>query len=71
MEKLHYPLAEAFWTHAFEEDWHNNVNCLVQAYAWAVWTTTPTSSPYLPSQLVFGYDMISPQKCRVDWLALK
>ncbi len=53
------------------DDWKEDNVTLIQACTWAIRTATPSNSPYSPSQLAFGMDMIFRQKIMVDWALLK
>ncbi len=52
------------------DDWQEDVNHLIQACVWAI-HTNPSNSPYNPSQLAFGMDMIFCQQVKIDWRMLK
>ena len=72
IERLHLTLGDQLRTSIYSIDhWHEDVDHLLQACAWAIRTTTPSNGPYNPSQLAFGMDMIFRQKIKVDWQLLK
>ncbi|KAL7474006.1 hypothetical protein ACHAW6_000008, partial [Cyclotella cf. meneghiniana] len=72
VERLHLTLGDHLRTTIYNIDnWLDNVNHLIQACAWAIRTTNPSSSPYNPSQLAFGMDMFFCQQMKIDWQMLK
>ena len=72
VERLHLTLGEQLRVSIYSiDDWHENVNHLLQACAWAFRTTVPSNAPHNPSQLVFGMDMIFRQQVKIDWQLLK
>ena len=72
VERLHLTLGDQLRVSMYSMDnWHEDVNHLIQACAWAIRTTVPSNIPYNPSQLTFGMDMIFRQKIKVDWQLLK
>jgi hypothetical protein len=72
VERLHLTLGDQLRVSIYLiDDWHEDVNHLLQACAWAIRTTSPSNSPYNPSQLAFGMDMIFRQQVKIDWQLLK
>ena len=72
VEHLHLTLGDQLRVSIYSIDhWHEDVNHLIQACAWAIRTTVPLNVPYNPSQLIFGMDIIFHQKVKVDWQLLK
>ncbi len=72
VERLHLTLGDHLRTAIYNiDDWQDDVNHLIQACAWAIRTTNPSNSPYNPSQLAFGMDMIFRQHMKIDWQMLK
>ena len=72
IERLHLTMGDQLRTAIYDIDnWHEDVNYLIQAVAWAIRTTVPSNIPYSPGQLTFGMDMIFRQKTAIDWQLLK
>ncbi|KAL7477264.1 hypothetical protein ACHAW6_004570, partial [Cyclotella cf. meneghiniana] len=72
VERLHLTLGDQLRTSIYSIDnWHEDVNHLLQSCAWAIRTTVPSNTPHNPSQLVFGMDMIFRQQTKIDWQLLK
>jgi hypothetical protein len=63
VECLHLTLGDQLGTSIYSiDDWHDDINHLLQSCAWAIRTTVPSNIPHNPSQLVFGMDMIFRQQ---------
>ncbi|KAL7488465.1 hypothetical protein ACHAW6_014046 [Cyclotella cf. meneghiniana] len=72
VERLHLTLGDQLRTSIYPiNDWHEDVNHLLQSCAWAICTTVPSNTPHNPRQLVFGMDMIFRQQTKIDWQLLK
>ncbi|KAL7475178.1 hypothetical protein ACHAW6_001105, partial [Cyclotella cf. meneghiniana] len=72
VERLHLTIGDQLRTSLYQgDDWEEDVATLIQACAWAIRTTTPSNSPFTPSQLTFGMDMIFRQKAKIDWALIK
>jgi hypothetical protein len=72
VERLHLTLGDQLHTSINSiDDWHEDINHLLQSCACAIRTTVPSNAPYNPSQLVFGVDMIFCQQAKIDWQLLK
>ena len=52
-------------------DFYKGLDVMVQAAAYDVQATVPPNSPYSPSQLAFGCDIIFCQQVLIDWDHLK
>ena len=69
---FHLTLGDQLRTSIYSiDDWHDDINHLLQSCAWAIRTTLPSNIPHNPSQLVFGMDMIFRQQAKIDWQLLK
>ncbi|KAL7474511.1 hypothetical protein ACHAW6_000485, partial [Cyclotella cf. meneghiniana] len=72
IERLHLTIGDQLRTSLYQGDnWEEDVEALIQACTWAIRTTTPSNSPFTPSQLTFGMDMIFRQKAKIDWALIK
>ena len=72
VERLHLTLGDQLRTSIYSiDDWHEDINHLLQSCAWAIRTTVPSNTPHNPSQLVFGMDMIFRRQANIDWQLLK
>ena len=72
IERLHLALGDHLRVSIYSiDDWHEDVNQLIQACGWVIRTTSPSNLPYNPSQLAFGMDMIFRQHIKIDWQILK
>ena len=72
IERMHGPLGDQLRCTTFKgTNWHDELDTIVQACAFAVRTTVPSNSPYAPAQMAFGMDMIFQQKVIVDWDKIK
>ena len=64
---LHLTLGDHLRVSIYSIDhWHEDINNLLQACAWAIQTTSPSNSPYNPCQLTFGMEMIFRQQVKID-----
>lgn len=71
VERLHLMLGDHLCTSIYViDDWHEDVNHLIQACAWAIRTTSPSNLPYNPSQFTFGMDMIFREHTKIEWKML-
>ena len=72
IERMHGPLGDQLRCTTFRgSNWHDELDTIVQACAFAIRTTVPLNSPYAPAQMTFGMDMIFRQKVIVDWDKIK
>ena len=72
IERLHLTLGDQLRTSVYELDsWHEDIDALIQAIAWALCTTVPSNVPYSPGNLAFGMDMIMRLNIKINWALLK
>ncbi|KAL7477539.1 hypothetical protein ACHAW6_010840 [Cyclotella cf. meneghiniana] len=65
VKRLHLTIGNQLRMSLYQgDDWEEDVAMLIQACAWAICTTTPSNSPFMPIQLTFGMDMIFQQKAK-------
>ena len=46
-------------------------NHLIKACTWTIWSTVPSTIPYIRSQLTYGMEMIFHQQVKFNWQLLK
>jgi hypothetical protein len=67
VERLHLTLSNQLCISIYSiNDWHEDVNHLLQSCAWAIHTTVPSNTPHNPSQLASGMDVIFCQQAKID-----
>ena len=71
VKRMHLVVGDALRTTVFQEDFEGDLDTMVQACAWSLRTTVPSSSPYSPAHLAFGCDMIFRHRVKIDWEMLK
>eukprot|EP00957_Ditylum_brightwellii_P054483 4128334-Ditylum_brightwellii.AAC.1 len=62
---MHLTIGDMLRMTVFEGDnWWFEMNYTLQAIAWALRTTVPSTIPYSPGTLAFNYDMIMQTKVK-------
>mmetsp|Transcript_5670 Transcript_5670/g.8319 ORF Transcript_5670/g.8319 Transcript_5670/m.8319 type:complete len:132 (+) Transcript_5670:3599-3994(+) len=69
---MHLMIGDMLRMMVFEgDDWWFEMNYTLQAIAWMLRTTVPSTIPYSPSTLAFNYNMIMQTKVKVGWKLIK
>ena len=65
-------MADMLCIQTFEgSDWSTQIDTILKAVSWAIWSTINSTSNYSPGQLAFSQDMTMQMKVNIDWELLK